>query len=69
VIDEKKARRYAERMKFSLTGTLGLLLLAREQGLIKSITREIEALQEAGLYLAPLFDRPRPRACWRVTNG
>lgn len=53
VIDEKKARRYAERMKLSLTGTIGVLLLAREQGFIESITREIEALQEAGLYLAP----------------
>jgi predicted nucleic acid-binding protein len=53
VIDEKKARRYAERMKFSLTGTLGLLLLGREQGLIGSVTREIETLQEAGLYLDP----------------
>jgi uncharacterized protein len=53
VIDEKKARRYAERMKFSLTGTLGLLLLAREQGLIESISREIETLQKAGLYLNP----------------
>lgn len=51
VIDEKKARRYAERMKFALTGTLGLLLLAREQGLIESITQEIGALQKAGLYL------------------
>jgi predicted nucleic acid-binding protein len=63
VIDEKKARRYAERMKFSLTGTLGLLLLAREQGLIESITREIEALQEAGLYMAPsLIARARKLA-------
>lgn len=63
VIDEKKARRYAERMKFSLTGTLGLLLLAREQGLIESITREIEALQEAGLYMAPsLIARARELA-------
>ncbi len=63
VIDEKKARRYAERMKLSLTGTLGLLLLAREQGLIESITREIETLQEAGLYLAPsLIARARELA-------
>jgi uncharacterized protein len=63
VIDEKKARRYAERMKFSLTGTLGLLLLAREQELIDSITREIETLQEVGFYLAPsLVTRARELA-------
>jgi hypothetical protein len=63
VIDEKKARRYAERMKLLLTGTLGLLLLAREQGLIESITREIESLRDAGLYLAPsLIARARALA-------
>lgn len=63
VIDEKKARRYAARMKLSLTGTLGLLLLAREQGLIESVTSEIETLQKAGLYLDPsLIARARELA-------
>lgn len=53
VIDERKARRYAERMGFSVTGTVGLLLLAKEKGLIASFTDELTRLQQAGLYLSP----------------
>jgi predicted nucleic acid-binding protein len=53
IIDEKKARRYAERMGLSLTGTLGVLLLAKEAGLIESVTAWMSKLQEAGLFLSP----------------
>jgi predicted nucleic acid-binding protein len=53
VIDERRARRYAERMGFTLTGTLGLLLLAKRKGLIRSFSEEVLRLQEAGLYLSP----------------
>lgn len=53
IIDEKKARRYAERMGLSLTGTLGVLLLAKEAGLIESVAAWMSKLQEAGLFLSP----------------
>ncbi len=53
VIDEKKARRYAQRMGLSLTGTLGVLLLAKEAGLIESVAAWMSRLQEAGLFLSP----------------
>ena len=53
VIDERKARKYAERMGFSVTGTVGLLLLGKERGLIASLTEEVTRLQQAGLYLSP----------------
>ncbi|HWN41884.1 MAG TPA: DUF3368 domain-containing protein [Thermoanaerobaculia bacterium] len=60
VIDERKARRYAERMKFSVTGTLGLLLLGKKRGLIASITDEATRLQQAGLYLSlPLLAKAK----------
>jgi uncharacterized protein len=52
VLDEKKARRYAERLDFAKTGTLGILLLAKEQALIDSVQVWIERLRETGLYLA-----------------
>lgn len=53
ILDEKKARRYAERMGLRLTGTLGVLLLAKEAGLIESVGTWISKLQEAGLFLSP----------------
>ena len=51
LIDERKARRYAERLKLPLSGTLGVLLLAKEEGIISSVSPLLKAIQEVGLYL------------------
>lgn len=53
IVDERKARRYARRIQIPVTGTLGILLLAKEKGLLDSIAPPILALQQAGLYLHP----------------
>jgi uncharacterized protein len=53
VIDELKGRRYAQRLDLPLTGTLGLLLAAKDKGLILVLAPLIERLQEEGLYLTP----------------
>lgn len=53
VIDERKARRYARRLGLPLTGTLGLLLLAKERHLLTSVRTAVDALLAAGLYLNP----------------
>ncbi|MCB9444308.1 MAG: DUF3368 domain-containing protein [Ardenticatenaceae bacterium] len=52
VIDERKGRRYARRLELPLTGTLGLLLLAKEKGLISSLAPLIQQLQSAGLHFS-----------------
>ena len=36
IIDERRARQHAKRMGLPLTGTLGVLLLAKQEGLIAS---------------------------------
>jgi predicted nucleic acid-binding protein len=51
VLDEKKARRYAERLGLRKTGTLGILLLAKERGLINSLQPWLERLRRAGLHV------------------
>jgi uncharacterized protein len=43
LIDERKARRYAERLKLPLSGTLGVLLLAKEEGIISTIAPLVES--------------------------
>jgi predicted nucleic acid-binding protein len=53
VLDERKARRYAERMGLSLTGTLGVLLAAKRAGLVGSVSDCISQLLSAGLFLSP----------------
>lgn len=53
ILDERKARRYAERLGLPLTGTLGVLLLAKEAGRIDSVSACVVRLQEAGLFFSP----------------
>ncbi len=50
-MDERKGRRYAKRLGLALTGTLGLLLLAKERGFLPSVREAIDLLLAAGLYL------------------
>ncbi len=51
VMDERKGRRYARRLGLPLTGTLGLLLLAKERHLLASVSQAVSELLAAGLYL------------------
>jgi predicted nucleic acid-binding protein len=52
IMDELRGRRYAQRLGLPLTGTLGLLLLGKEKGLISQLAPLLAELQNAGLYLA-----------------
>ena len=53
IIDEEKGRRFARRLGLPLTGTMGILLLAKEKGLVAEIAPLIDQRQEAGFYLTP----------------
>lgn len=53
LMDERKGRRYAQRLGIPTTGTVGVLLLAKEKKLIVSIKPLLAQLQDAGLYLGP----------------
>lgn len=53
ILDDRKARRYAERTQLPLTGSVGVLLLARDAGLIDSLSFCLDRLKEAGLFLSP----------------
>lgn len=57
IIDEKKARREAERVGLIVKGTAGILLEAKKKGLIDTIKPLIIALQNNGMYMSkPLID-------------
>jgi len=53
IMDEIMGRRYAKQLGFNLTGTIGILLKAKEDGFIKSIKESLTELVEKGSWLNP----------------
>ncbi len=53
IMDERKGRRYAHRLGLPLTGTLGVLLLAKERVLIPAVAPLVQQLLADGLYFSP----------------
>jgi uncharacterized protein len=52
IIDERLARRHAKRLGLNLTGTLGVLLKAKRQGLLPVIKPLIDQLRHGGIWLS-----------------
>ena len=52
LVDERAARRFCVELGLIPVGTLGVLLRAKEHGLIASIRDRIDRLSEAGFYLS-----------------
>jgi len=53
LIDEKIGRNMAEYLGLRVTGTLGVLLKAKQQGLIVSFQECVAAMQNQGIYYHP----------------
>ena len=52
LVDERAARRLCLELGLMTVGTLGVLLRAKEYGLIPSVQDRINKLSEAGFYLS-----------------
>jgi hypothetical protein len=55
ILDDQEGRRIARQESLSITGTIGVLIEAREKGLLPSIRHELDRLIEAGMWLDELF--------------
>lgn len=53
IMDEIMGRRYAKQLGFNLTGTIGILLKSKENGLVESIKDLLTELTEKGTWLSP----------------
>ncbi len=53
IIDEILGRRYAKKMELQLTGTLGILLKAKQRGFLPEIQKLLIQLQEKGSWFNP----------------
>jgi uncharacterized protein len=52
IIDERLARRHARRLGLNLTGTVGILLKAKRQGLLPAIKPLVDQLRSGGIWLS-----------------
>ena len=52
IIDERLARRHARRLGLTLTGTLGVLLKAKQLGYVKFVAPLIDRLRQDGIRLS-----------------
>ena len=58
VLDERDGRRFAQRHDLAVIGTLGVLVEAKNQGLLSHIRGELDALrQKAGFFLGEALYR------------
>lgn len=55
VIDDREGRRCAVSLGCPHTGTVGMILLAKRRGIIKSVRESLIKLQNAGLWLSESF--------------
>ena len=53
VLDDLAARRCAQAHGLAMTGTLGLVLLAKKWGVIERVGPALDAVVDAGLYISP----------------
>jgi predicted nucleic acid-binding protein len=53
ILDDLKARRVALTLGLQVTGTVGILLLAKQVGLLPSVGAAIRLLETRGMWIAP----------------
>lgn len=52
ILDDRKARIVARKMGLEVTGTVGLLIKAKERGLLESIAPVLDSLENNGFHLS-----------------
>jgi predicted nucleic acid-binding protein len=52
VVDDKQARNIAKRLDIEIIGTVGILVKAKQLGLIDQLLTILEALENKGFYLS-----------------
>jgi hypothetical protein len=53
IIDDGPARSHARELALKITGTLGVLLRAKREGLVAAVAPLLERLEEEGFHIAP----------------
>jgi len=63
IMDESKGRREANQLKLNVTGTLGILIVAKEKGLINSLTEVIDQINQTDFRISKSLINEAKRKC------
>jgi predicted nucleic acid-binding protein len=63
IIDDYKGRKEAKNLGLTFTGTLGILIIAKQKGLIKSITRILTDIQKTDFRISDTVIKDARRRC------
>jgi len=63
ILDDIKGRREARQLKIHYTGTLGVLVIAKEKGLIKSFTNILEDIKKTNFRISDDLIKEAKRKC------
>jgi predicted nucleic acid-binding protein len=63
IMDESKGRREARQLKLNVTGTIGILIVAKEKGLIKSFTEVINQISQTDFRISESLIMEAKRRC------
>lgn len=63
ILDDTKGRREARQLKIDLTGTLGILVIAKEKGFIKSFTNILKEIEKTDFRISEDLIKEAKRKC------
>jgi predicted nucleic acid-binding protein len=63
IMDDTKGRREARKLKLNVTGTIGILIIAKEKGLIKSFTEVINEISQTDFRISESLILEAKRRC------
>lgn len=66
ILDDYKARKVAERLGLTITGTLGIIIKAKLRGIIVSVKPYLEKMRKTGFYLSPEVEQEVLKAAEEV---
>jgi predicted nucleic acid-binding protein len=64
ILDDNRARRIAKKLELKFTGTLGILILAKEKGIINSLSNVLEDVKKTNFRISEsLTSEAKRRVC------
>lgn len=63
IIDDNKARKIAEQLGLTITGTLGVIIRAKQKGIIDSVLSIVERLKSSGFRISVEPDNEIKKLC------